>query len=580
MKKLILLSGMSTTRYIKTRVATDPQQLENDFTSAIPDLRVRQKADNLSYLWLDKKSSRGVDLTFETPYWIEIRNTSNSNLADYELTNSLAEALCLLYDGQPYLDNEDYDEDDPNSAEYISGALPLFSNDEIKSAYLRDAEIIKILVEHDGSIITLFGPNSSIDIGPYVMSGLDTPLAIATKIEELFRDLNYKYNRLPFVDARPIGAAEIKKHITYLPYLGENIVVVKDYAIIMDSAKRVAISRDAFNRILPASWKRLDETKFYTTQLSIEDRRILVSQARRFDKWEQILSDGELMRYFVYVCCNCYPQGKTVPPPYEFFVKLGAEGWMLDIPKPDPGDALAVEAYNDAIYEFEEWRETACRHPDMIFRQGVLANHKRFESFKSVLGEIDPDNYPTLINHLILDYDQPLQPDVTLKALQELQRLKSRKHPYTRTVLRDKHSKKIVDYTYPGITSEIKRFDENMFMVLSDNHFYILEEKETHGSIQKWVVFKADHFIMIITDKDESVGYIDPNAKSFKIGVRFPVQLEEKPDDTETEYEVIPEDIEVISHFQDLIDGLEGILTASVEMQHPVHSYYYYAPII
>lgn len=62
---------------------------------ATPNVRFEDRGKGVHYFWVDKQSTRGVDITFEKKN-IEIRNTALSNSADYCLTNDLSKILISL----------------------------------------------------------------------------------------------------------------------------------------------------------------------------------------------------------------------------------------------------------------------------------------------------------------------------------------------------------------------------------------------------------------------------------------------------------------------------------------------------
>lgn len=571
---------MSTLHYIKTKQNPDLQRLSKEIQKTISNVKINEKSETLYYFWLDQESTRGVDVSIEKPFFVEIRNTAHSNSADYRLTNLIADELCHLFQGEPFKDNDDYDEDDSTSPEFSAVSLPLFSAEKIAHQPIHDAQILKVLVDNETDAITLFGSVRTIDIGPSFLKDTSTPADIAKKIETAFLDLNYKYAHLSFSVPTIIGAGEVKKTVCRISRYYEIVAASKDYFFIDTGYKYIALTPNDLSKILPPQWKRLDEYRFYTQPFAEEDFENFIKKAEKLDKLlSHLLSNGELMRYKTMVYCNCISEKKvTTPPPFPDHVILGNEGWTLDFPEPDPREFPdAWEEYHDKLSEFEDWQEHACEHPNMLYHRTTLSNYKTLGFFKAILENTCPEEYPTLSQHVEFKSAAPLPVSIAVAALQELKQLKSEKIPVMHYLLQERESKRLVEDSFEGCTSELLAFDNNKAMVLDDGYFYILEKRPYEGGFAKFITFKAKHFVMVTGNEDDSVAYIDPENKKLQNGVRYDARMEDRPDNSSIEYKVVEETVDVVTYFSQLIQGLEEIFMAAVEMQNPVcYAYNYY----
>ncbi len=100
---------MSIFHYLKTKDPINFDMLQKVIERTVMGVKYKQRSETLCYFWIDKASTRGVDVSLEAENWIELRNTGFSSKEDYSLTNELANSICNLYGGHLYSDNDQKD---------------------------------------------------------------------------------------------------------------------------------------------------------------------------------------------------------------------------------------------------------------------------------------------------------------------------------------------------------------------------------------------------------------------------------------------------------------------------------------
>ena len=141
---------MSVNHYASPILSGEFRQII-EISESWTDVCTRQNADYHLYAWMDKKSSRGIDLTLEGEV-LEIRNTGLSNEADYLLTNRFIEAIKQISGCQ--IIDEEYK---------IVTSEPLFDNDAIANLMLEDCQKVSLLSK--GNHIAMHGPIRKVHFG-------------------------------------------------------------------------------------------------------------------------------------------------------------------------------------------------------------------------------------------------------------------------------------------------------------------------------------------------------------------------------------------------------------------------------
>lgn len=285
---------MSENYYIKTKRKFNFQELI-EVTYENEDMLHEQRAENLVYYWVEGASARGVDLTMESSNWIEIRNTACSNSVDYQLTNYLADLICEIFNGEIYKDNDDFEEDDDSSQEYLLIEAPLYTKVQMLNNPIRDFNIVKTIVQHQKQTITLFGPHSSLYIGSDVIHSLGdkTDEEVANALEGLMLYLNYHLSQYEYGNIMKMGEGEDQKTLKLLTNTSDIMIDQYDYILLKekDSEDIVAITNKDLNQILPKNWKRIDEYHIVAPILEDEDFENLIEDAQQYNRYQELFNE-------------------------------------------------------------------------------------------------------------------------------------------------------------------------------------------------------------------------------------------------------------------------------------------------
>lgn len=290
---------MSIIHYIKINKEVDFESLEKEIKKRLGDVECEQRGDDIFYFWLPEKSTRGVDFTFETESWIEIRNTIASNQADYLLTNHLAEVFCQLFDGKLYKDNDDFEEDfDAPEDQFIEDSFPVFEQKKVENTILEDCKLIRVLINNGQAPITIFGPIRKVHFGDTLMKKWEerTPEALAIEMEQMILTINYQLPEYEYGNIMELSRDENNKKIIKL--LTNNACVIDKYDYIIlnkpnaDDAEKIEdftfITNDDLLEILPETWKQLDEYQILAPELTMEEFEILKQKALSYNRLAEI----------------------------------------------------------------------------------------------------------------------------------------------------------------------------------------------------------------------------------------------------------------------------------------------------
>jgi hypothetical protein len=280
---------MSVFHYIKTKDPIDFTILQKIIEHTLADVLYEQRSDILCYFWIDGASTRGVDVSVEDEGWIELRNTGFSSKEDYMLTNELANNIYNLYDGQLYINNDDYDEEnDDASLEYIPKEHPIFTTEDMESIPLKDTEVVSAMIMQLQQTITLFGPIRKVHFGPELLEKLSNKSneALTTTLHQIILHINYQIPNYEYGNVLETGEDEDKKTLKLLVNLSDCIIDKYDYILFQkDNNKIIAITNDTLNTILPISWKRVDEYTIVAPILPENEFENLVAQAEKLNQY-------------------------------------------------------------------------------------------------------------------------------------------------------------------------------------------------------------------------------------------------------------------------------------------------------
>ena len=260
----------------------DIYELANYLDNVLDDFSIEQRGDTNFYMWINNKSTRGVDLSFEENNIIEIRNTILSNKYDYILTNKLIETVVHLTDGQIL------DEDDTKINEF-----PIFSEERIKATEINDCNTILILSKSKQEI-AIFGPVRKVHFGPKIYEKLKSTME-KEMVENVFKIiLNVQYH-IPNYEYGTVLEADNKKEekpaiLKLLTNEVDCLIDKYDYIIFNKDNNIIMITNNDLITILPKQWVLVDEYTVVAPRLPEKVWETLVAKAGKLDKSESFMN--------------------------------------------------------------------------------------------------------------------------------------------------------------------------------------------------------------------------------------------------------------------------------------------------
>lgn len=275
---------MSLIHKIKADNKYDKDMIVGIMQGTVDNLRAELRGENVVYLYVDNKSTRGVDLTFED-YGYEIRNTILSSEADYNLTNLLIEVLLNITDGT--LMNED---DEPIDGPYI------YDEATIKEMVLHDAQTIIVLSKENNEVAiygpvrkTYFGKRLGKELEPF----LDDLNTLSQKVFNIVLYVQYGLPDYEYGNIMAIGNTDNedeRKLCKLLTTKTDYLVDKYDYIMLYRGEDEIPIliTNEILNSILPESWKLVDEFQIVAPKLNETEWNTLLSKAVGFDMNEKV----------------------------------------------------------------------------------------------------------------------------------------------------------------------------------------------------------------------------------------------------------------------------------------------------
>lgn len=285
---------MGASHYIETKIPFDFDQLKNTVVRANQSIQFEQREENLCYFWLDKTSTRGVEVSFENGF-VELRNTVMSNEADFQLTNSLAEAICSLFQGQLFEkyfgedDEDDFDEDE--AIRLVPADLPVYTQQQMVEKQQQDTHILRAIITQRGAPITLFGPIRKTHFGVDFMNAFkdNTLEELVAIMHNRIKKVNYRLPDYGYGNIMETGEGDNIKTLKLLTNKTNCIIDAYDYILFRNGQDAViAITNDVLNTILPESWKRVDEYTIVAPILPDDEFNILIANATPYDCMQEL----------------------------------------------------------------------------------------------------------------------------------------------------------------------------------------------------------------------------------------------------------------------------------------------------
>lgn len=284
---------MSQSYYIKTELSFDFNLLQRVVERSLENVAHEQRAENLCYFWVHGASTRGVDVTLENENFIEIRNTSMSNLADYALANQIVESICNLFTGILLGENSEYDEDE-NDEEHALSLIPierpLYNDAEQNRATLHDATLIRTLISSQQQTIALFGPVRKVHFGSKIIEGYKdlNDVELFNAMEALIIKVNYSLPDYDYGNILQTGEGENIKILKLLTNEVDCIIDKYDYILFNKNRELIAITNDTLNSLLPKQWELLDEYTIVAPIVPQTDFDRLVENAEKVNQMDEL----------------------------------------------------------------------------------------------------------------------------------------------------------------------------------------------------------------------------------------------------------------------------------------------------
>ncbi|PKP46739.1 MAG: hypothetical protein CVT95_06605 [Bacteroidetes bacterium HGW-Bacteroidetes-12] len=252
------------------------------FISTIEGATYEDRGEGIFYFWIDKKSTRGFDITLEQGY-IEIRNTILSNKYDYGLTNKIVAEILALTDGIIY------DEDEKQVSN-----LPIFDNEKIIKTEIHDCENIQVLfkVQED---ITIYGPIRKVYFGKRIHEQFKEfkGVQLKEKMFDLILTVNYRIPNFEYGNIMKVGNSEEDKKIMKLLANNTDCIIDKyDYILLDTLAKQpLIITNEILNSMLPSNWQLVDEFTIVAPITDKSEWKKLLTNAKKFDLWNEFTNN-------------------------------------------------------------------------------------------------------------------------------------------------------------------------------------------------------------------------------------------------------------------------------------------------
>jgi hypothetical protein len=234
-----------------------------------------RKKESTYYYWIDGKSTRGVDVTFEKKS-IEIRNTILSNEADFELTNKIARNLLIHSDG--IIINEENE---------ICSSNILFTQEKMDKNKQTTYNLLMLLLAR-GEEVTIFGPNFGIVFDNSLYEHLKKS---EEPLNEVFDIILWSQYHLPDYEFATVMKAENpdnEEEFYYYQIISneENrLIAAFDYVLLVadNSDENILITYDTLCKIHPPQWILRHDKIFVAPKLNDLDWDDLLKIAAQYN---------------------------------------------------------------------------------------------------------------------------------------------------------------------------------------------------------------------------------------------------------------------------------------------------------
>ncbi len=252
------------------------------FISTIEGATYENRGEDVSYFWIESKSTRGFDITFEDGY-IEVRNTILSNESDYDLTNKVVTEILSLTDGI-IIDEEE----EPLSK------FPIFDTDRISETEIRDCELIQLLSKEKEKI-AIYGPFRKIYFGKRMNKQLKNYKGkkLKDKMFDIILNVNYQIPDFGYGNIMQVGNSDDDKKIMKLLTNEVDYIIDKyDFILLQTTEEQpIMITNEILNSLLPSNWKLVDEFTIVAPITTQSEWNKLLTNAKKQDLFESFMKD-------------------------------------------------------------------------------------------------------------------------------------------------------------------------------------------------------------------------------------------------------------------------------------------------
>lgn len=269
---------MSIIHTIKSGERFDLFYLLNQLKSIDADTILERRGDDVLYFYIDKKSTRGVDITISKNEY-EIRNTVLSNYPDYTLTNRITNILLRQLDGDLF--NEDNE---------LIKTYEIFPYDTIINNQFHDAQLLFQFMNEQ--TVTIYSPVRQVYFGKAMHKFFqpfekDKTLLFSEMEKVVLHTQNnlpdYGYGDILKIKDKDITIKVLANKVNYLVGKYNYIMLSSGY----DDDKPIMITNDILNSILPDKWKLVDEYTIVAPIIPTDEWNNFLIQAKKYDSYDE-----------------------------------------------------------------------------------------------------------------------------------------------------------------------------------------------------------------------------------------------------------------------------------------------------
>ncbi len=270
---------MSIIHNIKPKISLDISVLKS-ILEKDKNIQFQQRAEDYYFLWVDKKSTKGIDLTIEENN-IEIRNTTLSNHYDYFLTNNLIKTIAELTKGKVF--NEDND---------LVNNFPIFSENEMLKLEESDCKVIMVLSKENEDI-AIYGTQRQVHFGFETYKKykdlIDKPKQLIENVFNVILNVQYHLPNYDYGNIMEVEKSNETKTLKLLTNKTNYIIGKYDYIMFQTNNDPIIITNKILNSILPNEWELVDEFTIVAPIIDEKKWRILIEKASEFDQYSSFL---------------------------------------------------------------------------------------------------------------------------------------------------------------------------------------------------------------------------------------------------------------------------------------------------